>query len=191
MSRRSLSTVLIVGGAACLGWAALQICQAQRFQRDERVAFARAQDREPVGDGAPVPSGLVGRLEIPRLNLSVMVMEGDDARTLKTAVGHLPDTSLPWNGGNTAIAGHRDTFFRPLRNIREGDQIRLTSPRGEFAYTVRRTRIVEPEDVSVVAPTSTAVLTLVTCYPFYYVGAAPKRYIVQAEPIVTSGLTRR
>jgi len=177
MSRRSLSSLLIVIGAVCLTWVAFEIVQVQAFQHEERVAFERVQD------GAPVPTGLIGRLEIPRLDLSVMVMEGDDARTLKTAVGHLPDTVMPWETGNTAIAGHRDTFFRPLKDIRTGDEIRLTSHRGEFVYRVRNMRIVSPQDISVLKPTATSVLTLVTCYPFYYVGSAPKRYIVQAEPV--------
>ena len=184
MSRRLASTVLIVIGATCLAWAAFAVLHAQAFQHEERVAFARVQD------GAPAPPGLIGRLDIPRLNLSVMVMEGDDVGTLKTAAGHLPDTALPWNGGNTAIAGHRVTFFRPLRIIRRGDEIRLISPHGEFVYTVRDTRIVDPDDISVLAPTRTATLTLVTCYPFHYVGAAPKRYIVQAEPIVATPAAR-
>jgi sortase A len=184
LSRRSLSTILIVIGAVCLAWAAFEVVQAQAFQHEERVAFERVQD------GAPAPTGLIGRLDIPRLDISVMVMEGDDARTLKTAVGHLPDTALPWEAGNSAIAGHRDTFFRPLKDIRTGDEIRLTSPRGEFVYRVRSTRIVSPQDLSVLAPTAASTLTLVTCYPFYYVGAAPKRFIVQAEPLATYPPTR-
>jgi sortase A len=123
----------------------------------------------------------VGRLEIPRLHLSVMVMEGDDDATLARAVGHVPGTALPWETGNAVMAGHRDTFFRPLKNLRSGDEVRVTTPRGAFSYRVVRTEIIDPEDVSVLAPTPNRSLTLVTCYPFAYVGPAPQRFIVQAR----------
>ena len=129
----------------------------------------------------PVARGLIGRLEIPRLNVSVIVMEGDDDATLARAVGHLPDTALPWEQGNAVIAGHRDTFFRPLRNVREGDEMRMTTARGTFDYRVMSTRIVEPNDLSVLAPTAIRSLTLVTCYPFNYVGSAPQRFIIHAR----------
>lgn len=129
----------------------------------------------------PVNHGLIGRLEIPRLNLSVIVMEGDDDATLARAVGHLPDTAFPWERGNAVIAGHRDTFFRPLKHVREGDEIRMTTARGTFDYRVMSTRIVEPDDLSVIAPTPTPSLTLVTCYPFNYVGSAPQRFIIHAR----------
>jgi sortase A len=188
--RDRLSWLLIVIGIAMLGWVAAQITHARAFQHEQRVAFDRAMDGAPAPNAAiapttaiasATPTGLVGRLEIPRLNLNVMVMEGDDEATLKTAVGHLPDTALPWTTGNTALAGHRDTFFRPLKDIRPGDQIRLTSTQGSFVYVVRSTKIVLPTDISVLAPTTGPTLTLVTCYPFYYVGSAPKRYVVQAD----------
>jgi sortase A len=123
----------------------------------------------------------VGRLEIPRLHLSVMVMEGDDDATLARAVGHVPGTALPWETGNAVMAGHRDTFFRPLKNLRSGDEIRMTTPRGTFNYRVVRTEIIDPDDVSVLAPMPNRSLTLVTCYPFAYVGPAPQRFIVQAR----------
>ena len=124
--------------------------------------------------------GLVGQLEIPRLNVSVIVIEGDDDATLARAVGHVRGTALPWESGNTVMAGHRDTFFRPLKNLGEGDQILMTTPRGTFEYRVA-SRIVEPDDLSVLAPTSARSLTLVTCYPFVYVGRAQKRFIVHAQ----------
>ena len=108
---------------------------------------------------------------------------GDDDATLSKAVGHLPDTPLPWSGGNTALAGHRDTYFRPLQRAQAGDDIFLDTPRGRFHYRVRRTFIVEPEDVWVLDPSAQHRLTLITCYPFRYVGAAPKRFIVQADRV--------
>jgi len=110
-------------------------------------------------------------------------MPGDDDATLMKAVGHLPGTPLPWNGGNTALAGHRDTFFRPLERVNIGDDIHLDTPHGRFHYRVRRTLVVEPEDLSVLHPSTNATLTLITCYPFRYIGPAPKRFIVQADRI--------
>ena len=106
---------------------------------------------------------------------------GSDARTLQLAVGHIPGTALPGEAGNVGLAGHRDTFFRRLQNIRPDDEIRLTTPDGFFTYRVRRTVIVQPRDVWVLDPTDEPTLTLVTCYPFSYVGSAPQRFIVRAS----------
>jgi sortase A len=100
---------------------------------------------------------------------------------LRRAVGHIPETALPGEIGNAGLAGHRDTFFSGLRNVRRGDRIIVTTPGSIAHYEVRSTRIVEPTDVAVLAPTPTSTLTLVTCYPFNYLGAAPQRFIVHAE----------
>jgi sortase A len=169
---------LIAIGCACLIAFALTRLEAAFFQ----VTAAQALEREIMSPALqPEVSDTVGRLEIPRLHLSVIVMEGDDSATLTRAVGHVRGTSLPWEGGNTVMAGHRDTFFRPLMNLRDGDEIRLTTARGTFEYRVIKTEIVDPEDVSVLAPTAARSLTLVTCYPFVYVGRAPQRFIVHAR----------
>ena len=125
--------------------------------------------------------GLVGMLDVPRLNLVTPVIEGDDDKTLQRAVGHLPDTPLPWQDGNSAIAGHRDGLFRPLRDIEVGDEIRFRTSRAEYRYRVIETSVVAPDDVSVLEKRSQPLLTLITCYPFYYVGNAPKRFIIHAE----------
>lgn len=137
------------------------------------------------------PSALVGRLEIPDLHLVAMVQEGADARTLRRAVGHIPGTALPGLPGNVGLAGHRDTFFRPLRQIRVSDAIQLQTQNGTYRYRVQWTQIVGPRDVHVLSSTGGQSLTLVTCYPFYYVGAAPKRFIVRArlESVVANGAT--
>jgi sortase A len=129
----------------------------------------------------PVAGALVGRVDIPRVGVSAIVREGDDTATLQHAVGHIPDTALPGEAGNAGLAGHRDTFFRGLRNVRAGDRISVTTPAGVIEYVVRGTRIVDPDDVSVLNPTEPQTLTLVTCYPFYYIGSAPRRFIVHAE----------
>jgi sortase A len=98
-------------------------------------------------------------------------------------VGHLSDTPLPWDGGNTALAGHRDTFFRPLERIKAGDDVYLDTSRGRFHYRVRRTIVVKPEDLWVLDPSANATLTLITCFPFHYIGSAPQRFVVQAERV--------
>jgi sortase A len=126
------------------------------------------------------PGQLIGRLEIPRLRVSVRVVEGADDGELKEAAGHVTGTALPGSDGNVAIAAHRDKYFRPLRNIRDHDLIEIQTPSGAYRYVVRGTEIVKPTDVGVIAPTSDQELTLVTCYPFYYVGHAPRRFIVHA-----------
>jgi sortase A len=182
-SLKWIGWALIVIGGACLAAVGLELVQAATFQSTAAQALER-QLQEPE-DAAPfgtVAGDLIGRLEIPRLNLSVMVVEGEDEELLARAVGHLPDTALPWESGHAVFAGHRDTFFRPLKDLRDGDAIRLTTIRGTFAYRVTSTKIVEPDDVSVLAPRPVRSLTLVTCYPFVYVGRAPKRFIVHALP---------
>ncbi len=107
----------------------------------------------------------IGVLEIPRLGLSSVVLEGDDVAALLFGVGHLSDTPLPWHGGNSVFAAHRDTFFRPLAHIRRNDVIRFSTADAEFEYVVKELKIVEPTDLEVLDPTSSATLTLITCYP--------------------------
>jgi sortase A len=135
------------------------------------------------GPPAIAAGGLIGRIEIPRLKLSAIIMEGDNPRTLRRAVGHMAGSPLPGQVGNVALTGHRDTFFRPLRNIRRGDIIVVTTLQGEYRYRVMSTKVVGPNDVAVLGPSVDKILTLVTCYPFYFVGAAPDRFIVRAERI--------
>jgi sortase A len=146
--------------------------------------------RAAHGVEAPVEAQApIGRLEIPRIGLSVVVAEGDDDNTLKVAVGHLPDTPLPWQEGNTAVAGHRDTFFRPLRRIQAGDEIRFVTRHGTFRYRVSRHAVVDPDALWVLDASPAAALTLITCYPFDYVGPAPRRFIVHAERMTNANET--
>ena len=112
-----------------------------------------------------------------------MVVEGAGHRDLKRAAGHIPGTAFPGTGGNTGIAAHRDTFFRPLRFIRISDSITVTTPQGAFVYRVVSTQIVKPDQIQVLSPTQAEALTLVTCYPFNFVGPAPRRFIVRAERV--------
>ena len=137
---------------------------------------------------------LLGRVEISRLGVSAIVREGVGAQTLSTAVGHIPSTSLPGQDGNFAIAAHRDTLFRALKDIRTDDLVTFQSAAGSYTYRVAATKIVKPSDVSVLrsdggglipakagAQGADKLLTMITCYPFYYVGSAPKRFIVEAR----------
>jgi sortase A len=126
---------------------------------------------------------LIGSLDIPRLGLTAIIMEGTDTVTLRRAVGHIAGTGVPGKSGNIGIAGHRDTFFLPLRNVKQSDIITLTTPAGEYHYRVVSTKIVSPTDVAVLDPNGTEILTLVTCYPFYFIGSAPDRFIVRAERV--------
>ncbi|HXE11111.1 MAG TPA: class D sortase [Bryobacteraceae bacterium] len=138
-----------------------------------------------AGPAAPpaLPEGaLIGRVEIPRLHLSAIVRQGVDHRTLATAVGHVPSTQAPGDIGNFAIAAHRDTLFRALKDIKIGDTVKFQAPDRTYAYQVSSTQIVKPSDVSVLRPQGNQrLLTMITCYPFYYVGSAPKRFIVTAK----------
>jgi sortase A len=174
-----LEWLLIGIGVGCLGTVAYETVEARRFQSEQAAEFSRA-----AAANAPVTvrtGGLIGMLDVPRLRLTTPVIEGDDDTTLKRAVGHLPDTPLPWQDGNSAIAGHRDGLFRPLKEIKVGDEIRFRTSRDEFRYRVTGTSIVQPDDISVLRPRKAASLTLITCYPFSFVGNAPKRFIIHAE----------
>lgn len=139
--------------------------------------------REAAPRTIDLAAGLLGRIEIPRIGLSAIVREGDDAGTLKRAVGFIPGTAPPGSGGNTGLAAHRDTFFRPLERIKVDDRIRLVTPEATYEYRVDSLRVVEPTEVSVLESAGTEELTLVTCHPFRYIGPAPDRFIVKATRV--------
>jgi len=131
----------------------------------------------------PATGSLVGRIKIPRLKLSAVIFEGTDDQTLGRGVGHLAGTATPGETGNLVLAGHRDTFFRPLKNIREGDVIEVTGPEGVSRYKVEFTQIVAPEATEVLRSTGGSTLTLITCYPFRFIGNAPDRFIVRGQKV--------
>jgi sortase A len=174
---RSSERVLCLAGTLCLLRASLLSLEGAAFQ--QRTAADIRRDIVQESHAAP-DDGVVGLLEIPRVGLSTVVVQGDDTDTLRVAAGHLPDTPLPWEPGHSAIAGHRDTFFRALRAVQVGDVVELVTRRGRLSYQVLELMVVEPEDVWVLAPSSAIDLTLITCYPFSYVGSAPHRFIVRA-----------
>jgi len=152
--------------------------QTSKFERVVASPGPRVIEPAAIADG-----GVIGEIEVPRLGLKAIVVQGDSERLLRRAVGHLPETALPGQAGNIALAGHRDGLFRPLRNVRSGDTITLRTQDREFQYQVEWTAIVSPTAVQMIQPTIEPSLTLVTCYPFYYFGAAPKRFIVRARKI--------
>jgi sortase A len=135
---------------------------------------------ETVQARRPQPRGPIAVVEIPSVHLRAPVMEGVDFFTLNHAVGRIPGTARPGEEGNIGIAGHRDTFFRPLKDIKRGDTIRLRARSGTDFYKVSRIQIVSPKDISALRPQRYPSLTLVTCYPFYYAGNAPQRFVVTA-----------
>jgi sortase A len=182
--------LLFVCAGLTLGYCGFVLADARIFQYAESRSLERQlhDERTPPNSSpgllAVATGGLIGRLEIPRLGLSVMVIEGEDKTTLRRAAGHVPGTALPGQAGNVGITGHRDTFFRPLRNIRHNDIITLTTLRGEFHYRVVSTTVVSPDNIAVLDSTGGEILTLVTCHPFYFVGPAPNRFIVRAERVM-------
>jgi LPXTG-site transpeptidase (sortase) family protein len=187
-----LAKVLAAFGTACLLFYGITTFRTWRYQREAKAEveqMVNLEERTPeVAEKRPDPEKplavgeLIGRVEVPRLELSAAVAEGDDEGTLSKAVGHLPDTPLPWQRyGNVGLAAHRDGLFRRLEHVKLNDEVRLVTPRGEYHYRVTKTHIVDPDDVWVLAPTPHPTVTLITCYPFAFVGNAPQRFIVQAE----------
>lgn len=167
-----------------------QAYQARRFDQ------ALLSSRSPVGvqpDPPPVAAGgnqiggstddgsLLGRIEIRRLGLKAMILEGTEEATLRRAVGHVAGTPLPGQPGNVGLAAHRDTFFRGLRDVQVDDEIILTTLNGPYRYRVESTKVVAPDDTDALAASDEAMLTLVTCYPFDFIGSAPERFIVRAH----------
>ena len=186
-----VALLLMIAGGAALGWCVAILVDTQNAQRAAREqlesmasattsssATSTPRSRVSVQPGTGTP---LAELSIPRIGLSAVVLQGSDEHTLRVGAGHIETTPLPGESGNVAIAGHRDSFFRPLRNVQVGDDIWLNTPTAPVHYRVSSFRVVNPSEVSVIDPTTDAVLTLVTCYPFYFVGSAPDRFIVRAS----------
>lgn len=190
---RSLERILIGIGLVSLGYFGYVSVEShlyQAFENRELDAIlasvpgpARATSSSLRPRSRPAEGSAIGRIEIPRLGVSVVIRAGSDARTLRLAVGHVPGTALPGEIGNIGLAGHRDTFFRRLRNIQPDDEIRIVTGDGTFLFRVENTRVVTPQDTWVLDATKAATLTLVTCYPFTYLGSAPQRFIVRATEV--------
>lgn len=192
--RRLFSYLLISGGALFLFLGGRDLVDSSLGQREAQDEFQASPPSKPspfkssrhaksaphVSTLAPRLGDAIAKLTIPRLETDLYVVEGDGVRQLRLGPGHLSGTAMPGDIGNCIIAGHRDTHFRVLKDIRRGDEIVLQTHDGEYTYRVRTTQIVSPRDIQPLRPTKDAELHLVTCYPFYYLGSAPKRFIVDA-----------
>jgi sortase A len=180
-----VGNVLVVAGALALAWPAAHLVTAWRAQ-----TTGLSEDSPPAASARrplrrPAEGEALGRLEIPRIGVDLVVFEGTSEATLQKGPGHLLGTAWPAalsDAGNCVITGHRDSFFRRLAAAREDDLVRLHGPSGISTYKLEERRIVRPQDLSVIAPTSDARLTLITCYPFRWVGSAPYRLVWHAAP---------
>jgi LPXTG-site transpeptidase (sortase) family protein len=179
---------LLIFGVCALSYVAYTLLHARLYQQRANEALEQEiQGREQSADnlsGRTAKEGeVLGRIDIPRIGLTVAILQGTQSKTLRLGVGHIRGTPLPGQGGNVGIAGHRDTWFRNLKDIRTGDEIQIETVAGLSKYKVDWAQIVAPNDTSVLAPSVESVITLVTCYPFYYVGPAPKRFVVHARKL--------
>jgi sortase A len=177
--------VLLIIGILALSYVAITLIVARIYQRNALLTLNKQiQAEEQHKAEQPVPTinegDVLGRIEIPRIGISVAVLQGTTPRTLRLGVGHIKGTALPGETGNIGVAGHRDTYFRALKDIRKDDEIQLQTATGIDRYEVDWIQITSPSNIGVLAPTTKSSLTLVTCYPFYYIGAAPERFIVHA-----------
>ena len=192
---RSIEWGLFAVGAALAVWCAVTLYEIEYTKRmpvpppppltiTQTLPGDEGATREsppPPSVSAPAPGAWLARLEAPSVQMTATVLEGSDDATLKRGAGHIEETPLPGQQGNIGIAGHRDTIFRPLRRVQVGDPLDLTTRDRVYHFRITTTSIVGPKDVHVLEPTAEATLTLVTCYPFEFLGHAPRRFIVQAR----------
>jgi sortase A len=195
---RWVTYLLVIAGGAALGWCAAILTDsyiAQRQAREQLASMPRSMSSPallPPRSSVMVKAGTpLAELSIPRLGLSAVVLQGSDDHTLRAGPGHIETTPLPGESGNVAIAGHRDSFFRPLRDVQVGDDILLDTPTSRVHYRVASYSVVNSSEVSVLGPTSDNVLTLVTCFPFQFIGSAPDRFVVRANFVTNGKLSPR
>ncbi len=183
---RWIRRLLLIAGVVLLGYVGFTLLDARLFQASAMHTLeAQVQTLKEIGASPfrpPVNEGdVLGRIDIPRLGMSFAILQGTNSHTLRLGAGHIEGTPLPGDPGNSGIAGHRDTFFRELRNIRQNDEIQLQTATGLLRYEVDWVKVVDPDEVSVLSPSTDSSLTLVTCYPFYFLGSASQRFIVHAR----------
>jgi len=182
---RCMRGLLFITGAIAISYVALTLIHAKLYQKaaditlDKQIS-AQQQHRVTLHSEDARQGDVLGRIEIPRLGVKIAILEGTSARTLRLGVGHIKGTALPGEQGNSGIAGHRDTFFRSLKGIRTKDEIRIQSAAGNARYQVDWVRVVAPDDTGVLGSADENSITLITCYPFDLIGAAPERFAVHA-----------
>lgn len=177
---------LFITGAIAISYVALtllhaKLCQDAAFNTLEKKIYAQEQHNASLSQAVVKEGDVLGRIEIPRLGMKIAILEGTTSETLRLGVGHIAGTALPGETGNIGIAGHRDTYFRALKDIRIHDKIQIQTPTGLSRFEVDSVEIVDPGDIEVLARPAGSAVTLVTCYPFHFIGAAPKRFVVHAH----------
>jgi LPXTG-site transpeptidase (sortase) family protein len=187
-NRRVISLALVVIGIVLLGYVAGQYWGMYRSQQNLEAEWQRQAATESVPGQAPIsPDQLLTRLEIPKIQMDAIVVEGASRKELSEGPGHMKQTAQPGETGNAVITAHRDTFFRHIYELTKGDQIKVRRSGRIFTYEVTGKRIVMPEDISVIKQTNDPQLTLITCYPTYYIGPAPKRLVVFSKLVDSDG----
>ena len=184
--KQLLSYLMIAAGICLFFFGARDVLESHFGQSQIAHDFGAQQPAGAYNSSRPrivrpQPGSAVAKLSIPRLDAQVYVVEGDGEAELRRGPGHLTGTAMPGANGNCVIAGHRDTHFRILKDIRKGDEILLETGQDRFRYRVRLTSVVSPDNTASLQPDSLAKLHLITCYPFYYVGPAPQRFVVEAD----------
>jgi sortase A len=185
--------VLLIGacGAAYLDTFFYQTIEMIRLVRAlDAIAGALPGDPDPTGAASGTAPTCIGRIEVPRIGVSAIIDEGCDPTTLRRAVGHVPGSALPGDVGNMCLAGHRDSFFRSLGDVRDGDLVRITTLEGTFEYVVDSVSVVDANRLEVLDDAPTSTLTLITCYPFHFVGPAPARFIARAARVESTPAQR-
>jgi sortase A len=168
-------------GIFAIGYAGFVFADSHAYQALEIRELNQAA---PLSEPRILAEGdMIGEIQVPRLGLNAIVVQGDSPADLRRAVGHLANSALPGEWGNVTLAGHRDTFFRALRGIRLGDEIRIKTRARSFKYRAESIEIVSPTDTRVLDSSTGHDLTLLTCFPFHYLGPAPKRFVVHAREI--------
>src|ERR1035437_10239134 len=178
--------LLFITGALAVSYVALTLLYAKVYQEaagnvlEEQIS-GQEQHKVILSTIKARQGDVLGRIEIPRLGLKVAMLEGTTAQPLRLGVGHIKGTAIPGQPGNIGIAGHRDTYFRALKDIRTNDKIQIQTPTGLSNYEVDKVQVVAPEDTGILAQTAGSAITLVTCYPFQFIGGAPERLVVHAH----------
>jgi len=178
--------LLFTTGALAVSYVVLTLLHAMLYQKTAEVTLERQISVQQQHGVTPHPGvakqgDVLGRIEIPRLGVAIAILEGTSAQTLRLGVGHIKGTALPGEPGNSGIAGHRDTFFRPLEGVRTSDEIQIQTATGVSRYQVDWVRVVAPDDTEVLGAAAKNSITLITCYPFQLIGAAPERFVVHAH----------
>jgi LPXTG-site transpeptidase (sortase) family protein len=188
LNLRIISLALVVIGVVLMGYVAGEYWGMYRSQKNLEAEWQRQAATVSIPGKAPIsPDQMLTRLQIPKIQVDAIVVEGASRRELSEGPGHMKQTAQPGESGNAVITAHRDTFFRHIYELNKGDQIQVRRSGRTFTYEVTGRRIVMPEDISVIKPTDNPQLTLITCYPTYYIGPAPKRLVVFSKLVDSDG----